>query len=432
MAFRFSLVRIVALLCIASALPAQEMGLNFATPTQLARLDSARTPFSGGTLPPVVDLSADFPPVGNQGHQSSCVAWAVAYALKSYQERVEDHRVLQDGGGNANQSAVFSPAYIYNQINHGRDAGSFFDDAFSLLKQQGAATLIDAPYDETDFLSQPSAAARADAAPFRIEDVRRIPTSDILTLKAQLNAGYPIVVGAAIDQGFQQARAGFIWNRQIGQVLGGHAMVVVGYDDNKNAFHVINSWSRNWGDNGYGWIDYAYFPTAVREAYVVRDAANGPGPVVINPVQPAPPAPPPATAIQFALNGVAHNVPTPFGPAMQFSGQLSVPAGITGQVQVVIQIYLDAGGGTKGPPVGSFNPQFAMPTGAAATGTQAVGIPPGGAATSWFAVLPYLSLNIPRGGPFNLIQTNLVAEPILFYNNFGVKSSGLIPFFVRL
>ena len=40
------------------------------------------------TLPERVDLSANMPPVGDQGTQGSCVAWAVGYALKSYQERI--------------------------------------------------------------------------------------------------------------------------------------------------------------------------------------------------------------------------------------------------------------------------------------------------------------------------------------------------------
>ncbi len=38
-------------------------------------------------------------------------------------------------------------------------------------------------------------------------------------------------------------------------------MVVIGYNDTKNAFKVMNSWGTKWGDNGFAWIDYANFPT---------------------------------------------------------------------------------------------------------------------------------------------------------------------------
>jgi len=39
----------------------------------------------------------------------------------------------------------------------------------------------------------------------------------------------------------------------------GHAMLIVGYDNTKNAFKIINSWGTNWGDNGYSWVNYNFF-----------------------------------------------------------------------------------------------------------------------------------------------------------------------------
>ncbi|MEJ0106451.1 MAG: C1 family peptidase [Bacteroidota bacterium] len=53
----------------------------------------------------------------------------------------------------------------------------------------------------------------------------------------------------------------YIWKKQTGKFKGGHAMVVIGYNDTKNAFKVMNSWGTKWGDNGFAWIDYANFPT---------------------------------------------------------------------------------------------------------------------------------------------------------------------------
>jgi len=54
------------------------------------------------------------------------------------------------------------------------------------------------------------------------------------------------------------------------KVIGGHAMLMVGYDDNvtitntttssstKGAFIVRNSWGTGWGDAGYGMLPYDY------------------------------------------------------------------------------------------------------------------------------------------------------------------------------
>lgn len=38
-----------------------------------------------------------------------------------------------------------------------------------------------------------------------------------------------------------------------------HAMALVGYDDNKNAFRIRNSWGTDWGDEGSIWVDYDFF-----------------------------------------------------------------------------------------------------------------------------------------------------------------------------
>jgi C1A family cysteine protease len=41
-------------------------------------------------------------------------------------------------------------------------------------------------------------------------------------------------------------------------VLGGHAVLAVGYDDSKSAVLVRNSWGSGWGLNGYFWLPYDY------------------------------------------------------------------------------------------------------------------------------------------------------------------------------
>lgn len=47
-------------------------------------------------------------------------------------------------------------------------------------------------------------------------------------------------------------------------VQGGHAVVAIGYDNNrrigdkKGALKIRNSWGTDWGEEGYGWLPYAY------------------------------------------------------------------------------------------------------------------------------------------------------------------------------
>jgi hypothetical protein len=53
------------------------------------------------------------------------------------------------------------------------------------------------------------------------------------------------------------------------QGCGGHAMCVCGYDDKKygGSFLLMNSWGKEWGNNGFAWVRYGDFKDFVREAY---------------------------------------------------------------------------------------------------------------------------------------------------------------------
>ena len=94
-------------------------GLKLATPEQLQGVPLAFTPYSGAELPPRVDLSKEMPPPGHQGALSACVGWAIAYGLKSYEEKVEQG-YSYFAGNQIDANKVFSPSFIYNQCNSGR------------------------------------------------------------------------------------------------------------------------------------------------------------------------------------------------------------------------------------------------------------------------------------------------------------------------
>jgi len=427
---------VLAFLLASLTCSAQKTGLKFASPEQLMGIPLASTPYSGEALPPVADLSLRMPPAGNQGNQNSCVGWAVAYGGKSYQEKLEENNNYMNGAA-LNTQAVFSPAFIYNQINNGQDGGSLFTDALNVVSQQGAVKWADMPYTDQDYLRRPNQQQTAKAKKYKIDFWRRVNIADIKEVKAQLNAGYPVVIGASLDQGVQAggknaALTGrdYIWSSVTGQEIGGHAMVVVGYSDAKNAFKILNSWGENWGTKGYFWISYTMFPKVVREGYVMKDAVNGtennptkPDPVVVNPTS--------DIKANFLISNVQHNVQDPnLGLSMRFIGMADLPAGAGKTVQIVIRFYFNDGRNGKGMPVRSLSQYFMMPDGTAVCGTPKSPFQSGN--QPWYATMPYMYLDVPKGGVYQPRTSYLLAEPTLYIDGFAVKTGQLIPFFVNL
>ena len=221
------------------------------------------------SVPSLFDLSFDTPPPGDQGQQGSCVGWAVAYAMKSYQERVERGWPLAD------QRHLMSPAYVYNQIRL-PGGGAYFQDAFNLLVDQGAASLAAMPYDPRDFRRAPSAAARREAANYKIASFGAVERSShdsfVREVKRHLVQRRPVIIGIWVYPDFRRLnRSNPIYDDTSGYNSGGHAIVIIGYDDARSAFKIINSWGTDWGIDGYGWIDYDASERLILEAYVVED-----------------------------------------------------------------------------------------------------------------------------------------------------------------
>ncbi|GIX43523.1 MAG: cysteine protease [Leptospiraceae bacterium] len=231
-------------------------------------------------LPSRVDLSSEMPPVVNQGRQNSCVAFSTGYYTKSYYEYKENRWRYDTPIYGGEGEHVFSPAYIYNQINGGQDRGSYFHDALNLVVKKGAAPWKYMPYNENDYLTQPSGTAHQIAQKFRAKSFKRIPFDNINAIKSELANGNPIIFGMVIDDNFYQlgSDGNYVFDNPGGKKYGGHAMTLVGYDDNirspmgyKGAFKLVNSWGTNWGDKGYAWISYKTWLQLRPYVYVLYD-----------------------------------------------------------------------------------------------------------------------------------------------------------------
>mgnify|MGYP002783814575 CR=1 FL=1 len=215
-------------------------------------------------LPESFDLSEYLPPIGNQGRQGSCVSWATTYYLKSFQERIESGLPFSD-------SRIMSPAYTYNQVTQGTCSGTTFESTLDILKQQGVISLFEFPYSDSSCSLQPNEFQINSAAANKISNYKYLSGLNMVNeMKTLLINQQPILISAFLTKQFGKKdalgltayRAHTINPRMVGDC---HAMLVVGYSDEYNAFKVVNSWGESWGDAGFVWIDYNAFEDVLNQ-----------------------------------------------------------------------------------------------------------------------------------------------------------------------
>ena len=231
-------------------------------------LDPLSIPPFGRIMSPTT-WTINVPPPGSQKF-NDCIGWALGYGLLGYQFKVIEQSPDYNG-----TNRIFSPAYIYNQLNGGANGGINIYYAFNLIKQQGCCKWAYMPGD-LSYTTLPSADAKQNASNYKIANYYEFKKPiDINRVKYYLSLNYPLPFGILIDEGFKTGDGCDIkdnrdvWNHAYGRSIGYHEMLLCGYDDNINAFKVLNSWGRNWGDDGYLWVDYDYFKQTVYDVDLV-------------------------------------------------------------------------------------------------------------------------------------------------------------------
>jgi C1A family cysteine protease len=210
------------------------------------------------TLPVSVDLRPQCPPVYDQGQLGSCTANAIAAAIQfdRLKQKISD----------------FTPSRLfiyYNErvIEHTvtSDSGAQIRDGIKTVAKQGDCPETEWPYVISKFKTKPSVKCYADALKYKTVSYQRV-TQSLAQLKGCLAAGFPFVFGFTVYESFESAavaKSGHASLPKSGeQVVGGHAVVGVGYDDAKSWFVVRNSWSAKWGLKGYFTLPYAYVADA--------------------------------------------------------------------------------------------------------------------------------------------------------------------------
>jgi C1A family cysteine protease len=203
----------------------------------------------------LVDLRSTCPAIYNQDKLGSCTANAIAAAY-------EYDDIKQ------NKKDTFIPSRLFIYYNERKmektvdsDSGAEIRDGIKSISIDGVCSEELWAYDITKFTVCPTQNCYDDAKQHKSIEYKRVIQS-LEQLKQCLIEGYPFVFGFNVYSSFESqevVETGIMPMPKEGEeLLGGHAVCAVGFDDNKQVFIVRNSWGDSWGDKGYFYMPYAF------------------------------------------------------------------------------------------------------------------------------------------------------------------------------
>jgi C1A family cysteine protease len=205
--------------------------------------------------------------VHDQQSESSCVGYAASSAREHY---------CRTKG----KPVELSPLFIYWWARHFEngtsvDGGSKIANAMMSLREIGVCEdkyMPNVPGTNSDVFIAPPSVSLVSAKNFIIQSYESLP--DLDSIKLALTKGDPVVLGIPVYSGLESAkvtRSGVITLPDDKErLLGGHAIVAVGYDDSTELVKFHNSWGAKWGDKGYGYVPYQYLDENYFNAWVMK------------------------------------------------------------------------------------------------------------------------------------------------------------------
>ena len=215
--------------------------------------------------PASVDLRAWCSPIEDQGNLGSCTANAGVGLLEYYERRAF--------GKHLDGSRLFLYKASRNLLGWTGDTGAYLRTAMKAMALFGVPPESYCPYVIARFDDEPRAFLYAFAQNYqsivyyRLDPAGAPKSAALKYIKQYLAAGLPCMFGFTVYSSFPGVGAGTgdIPFPAVGDTVpGGHPIDAVGYDakrrigSNRGALLIRNSWGTAWGENGYGWMPYAY------------------------------------------------------------------------------------------------------------------------------------------------------------------------------
>lgn len=221
--------------------------------------------------PSNVDLRANCSAIEDQGNLGSCtgnaIAGVVEYLCRKARKPIDVSRLF-----------IYYQERVYEgTVNY--DSGAYIRDGIKVVNKIGVPTENLWPYNVNKFSYRPSQAAYVNAGTRKAVSYQRC--TDFSSVKSAIAQGYPVVIGFDVYESFESdtvAATGLMPypNKNVEQLLGGHAVVLVGYNDTTQRFIARNSWGTGWGDRGYFYMPYQVIqdPTMSSDFWIITSIVN--------------------------------------------------------------------------------------------------------------------------------------------------------------
>ena len=201
-------------------------------------------------LPTFIDLRVKMPQIYNQGELGSCTANALCAIIGYDDPQLIGSRLF----------LYYNERKLQNDIQD--DAGSELSDGIKCLQTYGICQENLWIYNISKFAVKPPDICYTQSGLHKVLQIKNIQ-NDLISMKTSLANGLPFVVGIKIYESFENdivTSTGIVPmpNIETEQLLGGHAVVCVGYDDKKKMWLMRNSWGTKWGLKGYFYLPYEY------------------------------------------------------------------------------------------------------------------------------------------------------------------------------
>ncbi len=207
-------------------------------------------------------------PVGNQGTEGSCVAFAAGYLGSTYVIKNNKNFLVEPR----------SPEYLYNstKVPGNCGTGTYMRNALDFLLDKGICGWSRMQYSDQNGCSvKPNAQQLAYGLYGRLTSWRTF-TKSVENIKIVLNSKLPVLAGMSLYQSFydQTLKSPYIYKSVSGNRINGHAFNIVGYDDAKKAFICQNSWGTSYQDKGNFYIAYSLIANLEMELYILHPYVN--------------------------------------------------------------------------------------------------------------------------------------------------------------